>query len=130
MIQIDMPIPEKCGLCPCFHYENPIYCQAVKADKNKKIVSPYGSPRPKWCPLKDQEAVEKNKECHEDKSAVECLNAIQTINKYIDDEEDECGCTYWKDKKGYAFQADTGYFFEGLNNFEAYLKKRLGQAVK
>lgn len=80
--------------------------------------------------LKEQGAVEKNKECHKDKAAVECLNAIQTINKYIDDEEDECGCTYWKDKKGYAFQADTGYFFEGLDNFEAYLIKRLRKAVK
>ena len=80
--------------------------------------------------LKEQEAVEKNKECHEDKTAVECLNAIQTINKYIDEEEEECGCTYWKDKKGYAFHADTGYFFEGLDNFEAYLIKRLRKAVK
>ena len=56
MIQIDMPIPEKCGLCPCFHHDNPMYCQAVKADKNKKIVNPYGSQRPEWCPLKEQEA--------------------------------------------------------------------------
>ena len=80
--------------------------------------------------LEEQEAVEKNKECHEDKIAVECLNAIQTVNKYIDEEEDECGCTYWKDKKGYAFKADTGYFFEGLDNFEAYLIKRLKKAVK
>jgi len=80
--------------------------------------------------LKEQEAVEKNKECHEDKNAVECLNAIQTINKYIDAEEDECGCSYWKDKKGYEFKADIGYFFEGLDNFEEYLIKRLRNAVK
>ena len=80
------------------------------------------------CLLKELEEVEKNKECHEDKIAVECLNAIQTVNKYIDEEADECGCTYWKDKKGYAFQADTGYFFEGLDNFEAYLIKRLRKA--
>ena len=57
MIQIDMPMPEKCGVCPCFHFENPMYCQAVKADKNKKIVNPYGSPRPEWCPLNEQEPV-------------------------------------------------------------------------
>jgi len=55
MIKINMQMPEKCGLCPCFHFENPMYCQAVKADKNKKIVNPYGSPRPEWCPLKEQE---------------------------------------------------------------------------
>ena len=56
MIEINMQMPAKCGLCPCFHFENPMYCQAVKADKNKKIVNPYGSPRPEWCPLKEQEA--------------------------------------------------------------------------
>jgi len=80
--------------------------------------------------LKEQDAVEINKEYNADENAAKCLNAIQTINKYIDDEEDECSCTYWKDKKGYAFQADTGYFFEGLDNFEAYLIKRLKQEVK
>ena len=57
MIMIDIEMPEKCGLCPCFHFDNPMYCQAVKADKNKKIVNPYGSPRPEWCPLKEKKAV-------------------------------------------------------------------------
>ena len=56
MIEINMQMPKKCGLCPCFHFENPMYCQAVKADKNKKIVAPYGAPRPEWCPMKEQEA--------------------------------------------------------------------------
>ena len=61
MIQIDMPMPEKCGLCPCFHFENPIYCQAVKVDRNnKKIVAPYGAPRPEWCPLKEQDELLKH----------------------------------------------------------------------
>lgn len=133
MIQIDMPMPEKCGVCPCFHFDNPMYCQVVKADKSKNIVAPYGQKRPEWCPLKEQESQEsdeKNKECVKDKIAVECLNAIQTINKYIDCEEDECGCSFWRDKKGYEFKADIDYFFEGLDNFEEYLKRRLGQAVK
>ena len=58
MIEINMKMPEKCGLCPCFHFENPIHCQAVRADKDRRIVNPYGSPRPEWCPLKEQEAVE------------------------------------------------------------------------
>ena len=62
MIEINMQMPAKCGLCPCFHFENQMYCQAVKADKNKKIVSPYGSPRPEWCPLKEPEAVEPREE--------------------------------------------------------------------
>lgn len=46
-----MEIPRRCGLCPCFHAEHPMYCQAVKADKEKRIVAPYGLPRPDWCPL-------------------------------------------------------------------------------
>ena len=28
-----------------------MYCQAVKADKNKRIYVPYGEGRPDWCPL-------------------------------------------------------------------------------
>lgn len=44
-------IPNRCGMCPCFHAEHPMYCQAVKADKNKRIYAPYGDGRPDWCPL-------------------------------------------------------------------------------
>ena len=44
-------IPNCCGLCPCFHAERLMYCQAVKADKNKRIYAPYGEGRPDWCPL-------------------------------------------------------------------------------
>lgn len=62
MIKIDIQMPEKCGLCPCFHSDNPMYCQAVKADKIKKIVAPYGAPRPEWCPLKEQEEQIKNRD--------------------------------------------------------------------
>lgn len=51
MIQIDIDMPEKCCLCPLFHAERPMYCQGVKADRKKKIVAPYGDPRPEWCPL-------------------------------------------------------------------------------
>lgn len=51
MILIDIKMPEKCGLCPLFHAEHPMYCQGVKADCKKKIVAPYGQPRPDWCPL-------------------------------------------------------------------------------
>ena len=57
MIYIDIQMPEKCGVCPCFHFENLMYCQAVKADKSKKIVAPYEQKRPEWCPLKEQEPV-------------------------------------------------------------------------
>lgn len=46
-----MEMPERCGVCPCFHANSPIYCQAVPAVMGKRIVSPYGLPRPDWCPL-------------------------------------------------------------------------------
>lgn len=44
-------IPNCCGRCPCFHAEKLMYCQAVKADKNKRIYAPYEGNRPNWCPL-------------------------------------------------------------------------------
>ena len=59
MIIIDIEMPEKCGECPCFHAEYPMHCQLIKPpDKNKRLSAPYGLPRPDWCPLKEQEAVE------------------------------------------------------------------------
>ena len=45
--------PKRCGLCPCFHAEHPMHCQAVKASKDKRIIAPYGAPIPDWCPLID-----------------------------------------------------------------------------
>lgn len=48
-----MEMPRCCGSYPCFHAEHPIYCQAVKADRSKRIAAPYGLPRPDWCPLCD-----------------------------------------------------------------------------
>lgn len=44
-------IPMCCGICPCFHAEHPMHCQAVKAHKDKRIIAPYGAPIPDWCPL-------------------------------------------------------------------------------
>ena len=56
MVMIDIGMPERCGECPCFHAENPMYCQLIKPpDKNKRLAAPYGLPRPDWCPLKEQE---------------------------------------------------------------------------
>ncbi|MBQ7247115.1 MAG: hypothetical protein IJS22_03375 [Lachnospiraceae bacterium] len=46
-----MEMPGRCGSCPCLHAEHPIHCQAVKADRSKRITAPYGLPRPDWCPL-------------------------------------------------------------------------------
>lgn len=56
MVKINIDMPRCCGVCPCFHAEKLMYCQAVKADKSKRIVAPYGSPRPEWCPLKADES--------------------------------------------------------------------------
>ena len=50
MSEILIPIkepPRCCGLCPCFHAEHPMYCQA---DKNVKVFAPYGK-KGKGCPL-------------------------------------------------------------------------------
>ena len=57
MIMIDIEMPKKCCECPCFHAEYPMHCQLIKPpDKNKRLVAPYGLPRPDWCPLlKEQE---------------------------------------------------------------------------
>ena len=44
--------PNCCGACPCFHAENPMYCQAVMAAEQKpRIVHPYAEGRPEWCPI-------------------------------------------------------------------------------
>lgn len=44
--------PDRCGVCPCFHAENPMYCQAVKASVQKpRIVHPYAKGRPEWCSI-------------------------------------------------------------------------------
>lgn len=50
MIQIDMEMPDCCGNCPCFHFENPMYCRA-KTDVHQRVTAPNRSPRPDWCPL-------------------------------------------------------------------------------
>ena len=50
---VPQKMPMRCGLCPCFHAEHPMHCQAVKAHKDKRIIAPYGAPIPDWCPLID-----------------------------------------------------------------------------
>lgn len=53
MIQIDMDMPERCGLCRLFHAENPMHCMATSGFRFKCVGAPYGMPRPDWCPLKE-----------------------------------------------------------------------------
>ena len=64
MVRLDIPMPEKCGSCPCFHAEYPMHCQAVNADKNKRIVAPYGAPIPDWCPMNKLCRVDKDEETY------------------------------------------------------------------
>lgn len=44
-----MEMPQKCGQCKLFHAEYPMYCMAVKG--HRTVGTPYGMPRPDWCPL-------------------------------------------------------------------------------
>lgn len=44
---MNIKMPKCCGLCPCFHYEHPMYCQA---SKDVKIEAPYIYVA-KGCPL-------------------------------------------------------------------------------
>lgn len=55
----------------------------------------------------------------------EALQAVQIVQKYLEDEEKESGSSFWRDKQGRGFRTDVGYFFEGLDLFESYLKEIL-----
>ena len=61
MIQIDMPMPTNCIVCPaCDEY---LMC-AIPINGRKwgeNDVSDFSQCRPEWCPLKEQEAREKNR---------------------------------------------------------------------
>ena len=59
MIQIDIPMPKSCGVCPiCNEY---LMCGVPCNGRGwgENDVSDYfTNGRPEWCPLKEQEAVE------------------------------------------------------------------------
>ena len=84
------------------------------------------------CGLSGEDAGEAVVSCYtkipintKDYSALTCLLALRTVYKYLDDEEAAGGETYWRDKEGYEFSTDMGYFYEGLYNMEDYLIDRL-----
>ena len=57
MIQIDMPMPENCRMCPaCSEYD---ICLIPVDGKGfgEQNVSEFIESRPEWCPMKEQEAV-------------------------------------------------------------------------
>ena len=61
MIQIDMPMPTNCLVCPaCDEY---LMC-AIPINGRKwgeNDVSDFSQCRPEWCPLKEQGAMKKNR---------------------------------------------------------------------
>lgn len=63
MILIDMPMPTNCLECPaCNEY---LSC-AIPVNGRKwgeNDVREYGQSRPEWCPMKEQEAVVRCKDC-------------------------------------------------------------------
>jgi hypothetical protein len=45
--------------------------------------------------------------------------------EYLVTEEMSCSNTEWKDKDGYSFHTDIGYFDEGLIEFKKMLERKL-----
>lgn len=63
MIQIDMPMPTNCLDCPaCNEY---LTCAIPVNGRQwgENDVREYGNGRPEWCPMKEQEAVVRCKDC-------------------------------------------------------------------
>lgn len=73
----------------------------------------------KDCYLKDANIESDNLHC------ILALIAVDYIQKYLDIEEERCSDIEWKDKKGYSFNTDIGYFFDGLVSLENCLIERL-----
>lgn len=59
MIQIDMPIPERCGVCFAMHTDNIGLESWCGIDETARDIytEEINTKRPDWCPLKEQEAV-------------------------------------------------------------------------
>lgn len=52
MIQIDIPMPEKCADCPC--YNNAVYGQCKVTDRWFGAADgAWFDARPNWCPLRE-----------------------------------------------------------------------------
>ena len=73
MIQVDLPMPEACDVCP-FNYDF-CWCKAFKDDEFDQYSDDWNDHvcdrrcRPDYCPLKEQEVVVRCKDCkHFDKS--------------------------------------------------------------
>ena len=53
------------------------------------------------------------------------LKSVNCIMEYLVTEEMSCSNTEWKDKDGYSFHTDIGYFDEGLIEFKKMLERKL-----
>lgn len=55
MIQINLPMPEKCTACPC--YDNVMYgrCNAAQRWFDGQDIAWARDDRPDWCPLEEVE---------------------------------------------------------------------------
>ena len=103
MIQIDMEMPDCCGNCPCFHFENPMYCRA-RTDVHQRVIAPYSPPRPEWCPLREPPKEEGTvvhacstcKWRSDDFTSV-CTNGDSERRADFVDADDNCEC--WEERK-------------------------------
>lgn len=53
MIQIDIPMPERCSECPCF--DDTVYgkCNVLDRWLSASDGAWFSDTRPEWCPLKE-----------------------------------------------------------------------------
>ena len=58
------------------------------------------------------------------RKAKRALKAVDCIMDYLVTEEMSCSNTEWKDKDGYSFHTDIGYFDEGLIDFKKMLERK------
>ena len=64
-----------------------------------------------------------------DEEAVKALRAVIAIDNYLEKECVLVNNTEWVDQRGYSFETDMGYFFQGLEKLEGCLIKRLRCAI-
>lgn len=65
MIQIDMQMPERCGVCFAMHTDEIGLESWCGIDETARDIytEEINTKRPDWCPLKEQEAVVRCKDC-------------------------------------------------------------------
>ena len=64
-----------------------------------------------------------------DDEAQKALRAVIAIDNYLEKECVFFNDTEWVDQRGYSFETDMGFFFQGLEKLEECLIKRLRKAI-